>query len=218
MRNPRVRKDLGEERDSGPRSRADDPLVPGEDGRVKLLVAALSSELAAFPSAIAGFDRLVTGAGKIRAAVALTQALERARYDEIVVVGTSGSVDPELAPGVHEIGAVVQHDVSDMDGVVGRHATLPHRLELGRAGVVVATGDHFVDDADQVRVIRDLGGVLVDMETFAYVWVAEQYGTPIRVLRAVSDSAQDGALVDWKAAVASCSAELWDVVRADYAL
>ena len=32
------------------------------------------------------------------------------------------------------------------------------------------------------------------METYAYVWVAERFGVPIRVLKSVSDRAQDGAI------------------------
>ena len=32
------------------------------------------------------------------------------------------------------------------------------------------------------------------METYAYVWVAQRFGVPIRVLKSVSDRAQDGAI------------------------
>ena len=78
----------------------------------------------------------------------------------------------------------------------------------GREGATIATGDHFVDDAATVAAIRELGGSLVDMETYAYIWVAQQFGIPIRVLKAVSDNAQDDAITDWRAAVAACSVQL----------
>lgn len=185
---------------------------------VKLLVAALDAELVAFPSELPGFDRLVTGPGKLQGAVALTRALEAREYDEILVVGTAGAIDPALEAVVHEVGAAIQHDVTDIDGIVGQHVSLPTIVTLPRDGVTIATGDHFVDDPAAVELIRSLGGGLVDMETYAYAWVAGEFGVPIRVLKAVSDRAQDDAITDWRAAVAACSAQLWDVVKVDYAL
>lgn len=185
---------------------------------MKLLVAALDSELQAFPADLPGFERLVTGPGKLKAAYGLTRALDADDYDEILVVGTAGAVDDTVTGGIYDVGAAIQHDVQDLDGVVGRHVSLPERVETGRDGVTIATGDSFVDDADAVMRITALGGVLVDMETFAFVWVAQQFGVPIRVLRAVSDRAQDGATTIWDETVAACSAQLWERVRDDYGL
>lgn len=185
---------------------------------MKLLVAALASELQAFPAELPGFDRLVTGPGKLKAAYGLTRALDAATYDEILVVGTAGAVDDDLDSGVYEVSAAIQHDVQDLDGVVGQHVSLPSHVETGRDGHTIATGDIFVDDADAVGRIRSLGGVLVDMETFSYIWVAQQFGVPIRVLRAVSDRAQDGATQLWDEVVAACSAQLWARVKDEYSV
>lgn len=185
---------------------------------MKLLVAALESELQAFPAELPGFDRLVTGPGKLKAVYGLTRALGAKEYDEVLVVGTAGAVEDAIDAGVHDVSAAIQHDVQDLDGIVGQHVSLPPRLETGREGLTIATGDIFVDDPDAVARIRSLGGVLVDMETFAFVWVAQQFGVPIRVLRAVSDRAQDGATQIWDEVVAACSAELWQRVRSEYAL
>jgi len=180
---------------------------------VKLLVAALESELVAFPTEIDGYEQLVTGPGKLQATYALTRQLDAAPYEEILVVGTAGSVDRTVV-GVHEVTAAIQHDVSDIDGIAGQHVSLPARVETGRPGrVVIATGDHFVDDSAAVAGIRSLGGVLVDMETYAYIWVAQQFGVPIRVFKAVSDSAENDAITDWRAAVAACSADLLTAVQ-----
>jgi adenosylhomocysteine nucleosidase len=185
---------------------------------VKLLVAALASELQAFPAELPGFDRLVTGPGKLKAAYGLTRALDAATYDEILVVGTAGAVDDDLESGVYEVSAAIQHDVQDLDGVVGQHVSLPSHVETGRDGHTIATGDIFVDDPDAVARIRSLGGVLVDMETFSYIWVAQQFGVPIRVLRAVSDRAQDGATQLWDEVVAACSTQLWERVKDEYSV
>lgn len=183
---------------------------------MRLLVAALDAELVAFPAELTGFVRLVTGPGKLQGAVALTRALEAATYEEIVVVGTAGAIDARLEASVYEIGGAIQHDVTDIDGIVGQHVSLPARIDLGRDGVTIATGDHFVDDAEAVEVIRPLGAGLVDMESYAYAWVAQEFGVPIRVLKSVSDRAQDGAITDWHAAVAACSADLRARVRELY--
>ncbi|MET0735303.1 MAG: nucleosidase [Microbacterium sp.] len=183
---------------------------------MKLLVAALDAELVAFPDDMPGFERLVTGPGKLQATYALTRALDAGAYDEVVVVGTAGAIDPRLTASVYDVDAAIQHDVTDIDGIVGQHVSLPARVELDREGVTIATGDHFVDDSEAVEVIRPLGAALVDMETYAYAWVAAQFGIPIRVLKAVSDRAQDDAITDWRATVAACSAQLREVVRAEY--
>jgi len=183
---------------------------------VKLLVAALDSELVAFPDSLPGFDRLVTGPGKLKATYALTRALDAATYDEILVVGTAGALDETIASGVHEIHWTFQHDVINEDGVRGEHVSMPQRMELGDGDIAIATGDSFIDDADAVVVIRELGGRLVDMESYAYAWVAAQFGVPIRIWKAVSDTAQDGANITWDEAVTACSHELRDRVREQY--
>lgn len=183
---------------------------------MKLLVAALQSEIVAFPAEIEGFDVLVTGPGKLQATFALTRALEHGDYERIVVVGTAGSLDRTLPRGVHLVTSAIQHDVSDLDGIVGQHVSLPARLDVPGGGMMIATGDHFVDDPADVRRIRGMGAELVDMEIYAYLWVAAQFGVPIEVAKAVSDDAQDDAHSDWTAAVTACSAELWDWFRARY--
>lgn len=185
---------------------------------VKLLVAALASEISAFPVSIPGFDRLVTGPGKLNAAVGLTRALAHRPVEDIVVVGTAGALGPNVAPGVHDVSAAIQHDVTDLAGVRGKHVSLPERLETGHSGLVIATGDSFVDDADAVRQIIELGADLVDMESYALIWVAQQQQVPIRILRAISDTAQDGATTTWDDTVAACSAELWASFRHEYRL
>ncbi len=183
---------------------------------MRLLVVAHRDELVGFPAAIPGFDILLTGPGKVLAAHELTRALDRTAYDEVVVVGTAGAVAGAVGPGIHQIAAAVQHDVFDLAGVRGRHISMPERVETGAAGVTIATGDVFVDDADSVALIRSLGAELVDMETFVYIWVAQRMGVPIRVLKAVSDDAQDGATTGWDEAVAACSAALYARIREDY--
>ncbi|RWR14515.1 nucleoside phosphorylase [Microbacterium enclense] len=183
---------------------------------MKLLVAAHAAEFVAFESDIAGFDRLLTGVGKIPAAYALTRALCEGAYDEIVVVGTAGAIDPDLEGGIYDISATIQHDVKGLDGTFGQHVWLPARVDIAPDGVVIATGDHFVDDADAVALIRGLDARMVDMESYALAWVAQQFAVPIRILRAVSDRAQDGATELWDDVVERCSHQLRAKIRELY--
>lgn len=183
---------------------------------MKLLVAALDSELVAFPEQLPGFDRLVTGPGKLKATFALTRALDAAKYDEILVVGTAGALDETIGAGVHEIHWTFQHDVINEEGVRGEHVSMPQRMQLGEGDISIATGDSFIDDAEAVQIILSLGGRLVDMESFAYAWVAAQFDVPIRIWKAVSDRAQDDANTTWTEAVTACSHELRDRVREVY--
>ena len=138
--------------------------------------------------------------------------------EDIIVVGTAGAIHDDVEATVHEVTAAIQHDVTDLDNVVGQHVSLPAMLSFGGTGHTIATGDHFVDDADAAAGIRDLGATLVDMEVYAYVWVAQQYDVPIRVLKAVSDRAQDGARWDWGEATDACSVLLLERMRRDYDL
>lgn len=183
---------------------------------MKLLVAALESELVAFPENLPGFDRLVTGPGKLKATYALTRALDAGDYDEVLVVGTAGALDETIGFGVHEIHWTFQHDVINENGIRGEHVSMPQRLDLGGGDISIATGDSFIDDADTVVTIRGLGGRLVDMESYAYTWVAAQFGVPIRIWKAVSDTAQDGANTTWEEAVTACSHDLRDRLREVY--
>lgn len=181
---------------------------------MRLIVAALDSELQAFPATIPGWNRVVTGPGKLLAAVRLTQAIDAAAagddpVSEILVAGTAGTLSDATRGTILEVGSAIQHDTSNLEGVVGAHVALPTRITIGSQATTVATGDVFVDDQDEVARVHALGGDIVDMESYAYAWVASDAGIPIRIVKCVSDNAQDGATTLWDEVVAECSADLW---------
>lgn len=178
---------------------------------MKLLVAAMDEELVAFPSEIAGTERLVTGIGKIKATFALTRALAKHDYDEIIVVGTAGKLDPDLRTGVHNVGSAIQHDVWDAQGNAD-YVQLPPIITFGE-GPTIATGDSFISSAAQAAFIRSKGASLVDMESYAFAWLATEAGIPITILKAVTDDASEAAHVSWNDTVAECSRQLWHDVR-----
>ena len=73
------------------------------------------------------------------------------------------------------------------------------RLDIGSSAVTLATGDVFVTDP----VVRDRLAALahlVDMEGYAVAYAARSCGARVRVVKHVSDRADEGAM-DWPSMV-----------------
>ncbi|KAA1429318.1 nucleosidase [Nocardioides antri] len=158
-----------------------------------LVVAATKAEAAYVP---ADLPLLITGIGKTAAATAVARAL--ASYDdleglEILNIGTAGALH-DHHEGLHEPGIVLNHDINaDAIRALGYD---PHeRLRCGPGEVVLATGDIFVTDP-VVRSRLALQADLVDMEGYAVVYAAQQFGVPVRLAKHVSDNADERAM-DW---------------------
>lgn len=185
-----------------------------------LLVFAHGDEATAF--AEAGVPHLLTGVGKINAALELTRAIVEAgldRADRVVVLGTAGAVTeaPRLDT-VYRISAAVQHDFSlpsprlelDAEGAGTGVSGLAH-LE----SAVIATGDVFVQDDAQRAALAALGASLVDMETYAYANVCARLGVPLQVFKSPSDFADSSTTMDeWDGIVVSKSQQLFAFAEA----
>lgn len=176
-----------------------------------LLVFAHSDEATAF--AAAGVPHLLTGVGKVNAALGLADAILAAgprEVDRVVVLGTAGLVGEGLSLDiVYQISAAVQHDFSLPS------PRLEPAGELIAETAVIATGDVFVKDDEQRRLIAELGAALVDMETYAYASVCAKLGVPLQVFKAPSDFA-DSATTDeeWDTVVFSKSDQLLQFAEA----
>jgi adenosylhomocysteine nucleosidase len=174
-----------------------------------LFVAALPEEVAALP---AHADVLHLGVGKVQAATRLAHHLAgHPTVDLVVNLGTAGALQPRPIGEVLEVGVVQQHDF-DQAGVsafVGRE--LPGGpIELRGpegADARLATGDHVVVSATQRAALAERAD-LVDMEGYAVAAVSERFGVPAWLVKAVSDSADEQAMVSWPQAIARCSAAL----------
>lgn len=163
-----------------------------------LVVAAAASEVAHLPADV---PVVITGIGKTAAAVATARTLAGlGRLDDVVVVnlGTAGALRDGLT-GLHEPVAVLNHDISaDAIRTLGHDPRERLTLRSG-AGPVLASGDLFVSDP----VVRDelaRRADLVDMEAYAVAYACAEFGVPLRVLKHVSDNADEGAL-EWAALV-----------------
>ncbi|GAA5119399.1 nucleosidase [Alloalcanivorax gelatiniphagus] len=175
-----------------------------------LVVSATAAEAAHVPP---GLPLVVTGLGKTAAAAATARAL--AAYDDlagltVVNIGTAGALRPGLT-GVFEPGVVLNHDLSaDVIRALGYDPQ--ERLVVGGSDVVLATGDVFVSDPAIRDALADRAH-LVDMEGYAVAWAAREAGVPVRLVKHVSDSADESAL-DWASTVEGSAVALGEWLRA----
>lgn len=176
-----------------------------------LLVFAHSDEATAF--ARAGVPHLLSGVGKLNAALSLSDAILAVglrELERVVVLGTAGVVGegPSLDE-VYQISAAVQHDFSLPS------PRLEPAGEILAETAVIATGDVFVKDDAQRRLIAELGASLVDMETYAYASVCAKLGVPLQVFKAPSDFA-DSSTTDeeWDTVVFTKSDQLFAFAEA----
>lgn len=178
-----------------------------------LLVFAHGDEATAF----ADVEHLVTGVGKVNAAVSLSDALSSSDVERVVVLGTAGVVGDGAArldlDTVYQITGLVQHDFSLPSRTM--HPTGEILLPASQHAVM-ATGDQFVKSDQQREDIASLGASLVDMEGYAYAAVCERFGAALQLFKVPSDFA-DSATTDaeWDEIVFRKSEQLrafWDAI------
>ena len=173
-----------------------------------LLVVALREEAAGLDDRL---PVLVTGAGKVRAANATARLLATATPSAVINIGTAGGLRDGML-GIHEVGTVIQHDFND-EGVfetLGVHFGAP--ISLGD-GPVLATGDRFVAGGPLREELAQRAD-LVDMEGYAVALAAREAGVPVRLVKLVSDDANEAALRTWQDTVADHAHTLADWVLA----
>jgi len=159
-----------------------------------LVVSATEAEAAHVPEQ---YDKLITGIGKVAAAVAVSAAL--AAYPEgsrplVVNIGTAGALHSRHG-GLYLPSTAINHDISsEVLRSLGHPVRDVLSIEDGD-GTVLATGDSFVSDA-QVRDALAARADLVDMEGFAIAYAASHMGARCRLVKHVSDHADETAM-DW---------------------
>jgi len=172
-----------------------------------LVIAATTAEAAHVP---ADLPLVITGLGKTAAAAVTTRALAlRDDLDDLVIIniGTAGALHDHME-GLHVPGVVLNHDIS-ADALRALGYDPEERLTVGDSDTVLATGDLFVSDPDARDVLAQRAH-LVDMEGYAVVWAARQFGVPVTLVKHVSDNADDQAAVDWPTAVEASAVVLGD--------
>lgn len=169
------------------------------------MISATREEAAHLP---VGVDLVVTGMGKVAAATAtataLAQRAARGSLENLVVIslGTAGALREGLS-GLFTPTRVVNHDLS-AEAIRALGAEVVDELVNDGAAenaeeIVLATGDVFVTDTG-TRAALAQRAHLVDMEGFAVAWACEAAGVQWRMVKHVSDNADETALA-WVDAV-----------------
>lgn len=144
-----------------------------------------------------GIDVVLTGIGKVAAAVAVSAAIAERRPSFVLNVGTAGALRDGLE-GAHTIGRVVEHDVDHaaLSALIGEEVSGEVVLDRS-SSVTLATGDAFVADPD-LRLALSMHADLVDMEGYAIARACERAGVECRMVKVVSDAADAEAGLTWK--------------------
>lgn len=120
-------------------------------------------------------------------------------------IGTSGALRDGRA-GLFTPSRVVEHDISAAElAAMGYHQ--PDEWEIPHGdGSVLATGDMFVtDSAHRARLAQRAD--LVDMEGAAVVAVCMEFGIPVRLVKVVSDNADEDSF-DWPTVIDAAARDL----------
>ena len=175
-----------------------------------LLVVALEEE--ATHLHVSELPILVTGAGKVNAAIAVASILAEASPTRVVNLGTAGALHDGMA-GTHVIGTVLQHDLDDaaIFDLLGMHVAEPIALTSDSA-TVLATGDRFIS-SPEVRDQLAQEAHLVDMEGYAVARAARTMGVPVMLVKEVSDQAGEQAARSWTETLDACAEALGAWVR-----
>ncbi len=178
-----------------------------------LLVVALEEEAAHLH--VSDLPVLVTGIGKVNAAVAVATVLGEYSPASVINLGTAGSLRDGIT-GTQVIGRVLQHDL-DSPGIFALTGLrFGEPITLADDGPTLATGDAFIADP-QARARLAEHADLVDMEGYAVAAAALQANVPVTLVKRVSDQAGDGAARSWRDTVDDCAEELGAWLRAHLA-
>ena len=173
---------------------------------MKLVVIALEDEL---PQQLPeGYQKVVTGVGKVNAAIKLSQALcKSTKPSAIINYGTAGIVsNKSLISQLVQPDVIIQRDMMAEPqaprGVTPfeEDATAGPILMNTNTNITLGTGDSFVMSQDPWFVYASID--LVDMEAYALAKVAHSFNIPFQCYKYVSDFADENAADTWQENVA----------------
>ena len=159
------------------------------------------------------------GIGKVFAAICTEAMILKYSPRLIVNTGVGGALDKSLRPlDIVFATRLVQHDMDtsalgDPKGLVSGINMIyfdadtraveilsgaAERLGVGYKTGVIASGDRFVaESSDKARIVEDFGASACEMEGAAVAQVAFVNATAFAVVRAISDSADGDASMDY---------------------
>lgn len=143
------------------------------------------------------YIKVITGIGKVNAAVAIMKVIQEYNPRQIINFGTAGSLNPVFGKGVHRVAQVAQRDL-DIRAI---------GLELGQASKsdpvwyslddienrpTLTSGDQFVNSRPEME------SDLVDMEAAVYAKICHDTRIALDIYKFVSDNADEESPDDWE--------------------
>lgn len=158
------------------------------------------------------------GIGKVNAAIATSLVAQEAP-DMMINTGSAGALSPDLQIGDVIIGEATMYHDADARAFgyeLGQVPTMParykapenmiqgfieayHETDLNAKAGLILTGDQFIADPDKVNDLYQQfrGAQCAEMEGAAVAQVAYQFAIPSIVIRAISDTADQSANIDF---------------------
>jgi len=158
--------------------------------------------------------------GKVNASITATVMIEKFGVEKLLFSGVAGGVDEDLKIGDLIIATkTCQHDVDltvfgyepgyipeskvyfECDGQLNAIArNVAAKLEIKLKEGVIASGDQFIHSKEKKEWIKKtFNAIAIEMEGGAVGCVCDNENVPFFMLRAVSDTAEEGAGVDFDA-------------------
>ena len=160
-----------------------------------------------------------SGIGKVNASIATTLLIEKFKVTIVVNTGSAGAIESGLNIGDIVLSTeLAYHDVDNriFNYQYGQIPQMPESYESDKdvldkvekisiqqnsiihRGLIV-TGDSFVSSKEEIKRIREYfpKALVTEMEGAAVAQTCYQFGVPFVVIRAVSDTADETAEVDF---------------------
>ena len=179
-----------------------------------LLVFALEQESAKL---FKSYNTLYTGVGKVQAAVALSNQLQRTTPKMVINLGTAGSKYFLSGEVVNPI-SFIQRDMDvtalGFEIFVTPFSDKPIKLEHGTKidglkEAVCGTGDNFSTTEDYGNGLYNI----VDMEAYVLSHICMQHDVKFLSLKYISDGADDNANEDWNEALNNAASKMKEVLE-----
>ena len=172
------------------------------------------------------------GVGKVKAAACTQHLIDRFSVEAVICSGVAGGVNPRLGIGDIVISKrALQHDFDlgdpsspkklrkrwlkadprliELALEVGKDLAFEGRIHLG----TVLTGDQAIVSQEKRQWLwENFGGDCVEMEGAAVAQVCQLNGIPFLIVRAISDSAAEESVVEFKDNIAQAAADAARVV------
>jgi adenosylhomocysteine nucleosidase len=163
---------------------------------MKYILAALPAELPEHNLDPEQYTVWFTGVGKVNAAMYATLACAQTDCEAVINYGTAGTLTPELAGQLIQVGTVMQRDMDARPlsalGITPMDSEFAGSIVLGNSTYTCSTGDNFVTETPEL--VSDI----VDMELYAIAKVCKHFSKTIIAYKYVTDLADKDAAEHWE--------------------